>query len=118
MATAGVVIASAVVEEEVMSAAVETLVDVLMLPIVKAAHPQHVPAVAAARTVMHPCVIPTPQHRGEERLTVRLIPQRRVGAHLIVPLMPQQGMVAERMLVEGDRTEAVDLMVVANTTRS
>jgi len=49
MATAGVIIASAVGEEDATTAAVETAVDVFMQPIVEVGHRQHAVAAVAGR---------------------------------------------------------------------
>jgi hypothetical protein len=131
MATVGVVIAS-VVAAEGPTSVVEMAADVLMLPIVEAAHPQHALAAVAAPTVIRPCVPPMPQQRMETRpmvpLTqqqhtalrpmVRLMPRQLVVGRPMAPPMPQQRIVADHMVVEGDRTAAVaDRMVVADTTR-
>jgi hypothetical protein len=62
MATAGVVIASAVAVEDATSRPVETAVDVFMQPIVEVGHRQHAVTAVAGRTVPR-----TPQPRGGER---------------------------------------------------
>src|SRR5580700_9823331 len=92
MATAGVSIASAVVEEEGTSAPVETAVDVIPQPIVDAADRQY----AAAATA----VARMPQQRVVAPLTVRTMPQRRAVAPLTAA--------ADRL--------AANRMVAANTT--
>jgi len=122
MATVGVVIASVVAAEGPTSPVVEMAADVLMMPIVEATHPQHTLAAVAAPTVIRPCVPPMPQQCMETRpmvpLTqqqhtalrpvVRLMPQQLVVGRPMAPPMPQQHIVADHMLVEGDRTAAAD----------
>jgi len=93
MATAGVIIASAVVEEEpTAAAAVETAVDVFMQLIAEVVgHRQHAAGPAAGPTVPR-------------------TPQQRVVARRMVPRMPQRRAAARPMLAVADRT------VAANTT--
>ena len=115
MATVGVVIASAVAAEAPTSPPVETAADVLMLPIVEAAHPQRALAAVAAPTAVRQCVAPMPQQRVETRPMVRLMPEQLVVGRPMAPPMPQQRIVADHTLVEGDRTaEVADRMAVAN----
>jgi hypothetical protein len=90
MATAGVVIASVMVEEEDTSPAVETVVDMLMPPIVDVGHQQALGAVAGP-TVVPPHVAPMAR-------------QRMVGP--MVPPMPRQRVVARPMVAVADRMMA------------
>ena len=97
MATAGVSIASAVVEEEGMSAAVETAGDVIPPPIVDAADRQYTPATGVAEVA-------------------ELMPQR-VGAPLMVQVMPQRRVVALLTAV-ADRMAVVHRMEPAHRTEA
>jgi hypothetical protein len=100
MATAGVIIASAVGEEDAtVAAAVETAVDVFMQLIVEVGHRQHARAAVAGR--------------GASRM-----PQQRVVARRMVPRMPQRRAVARPMLAVADRTVAVARRMVAVADRT
>jgi hypothetical protein len=100
MAMAGVVIASAVVAAEGTSPAVETVADVLMLPIVDVARRQRAVAAAAAES--------TPQPRVAALLTVRPMPHLRVEAPPMVRPMPQPLTVADHMAAE-DHTAVANI---------
>jgi hypothetical protein len=92
MATAGVLIASAVAAEEgtaedTTPAPVETVVDVPMQPIVDEAHRQYAPTVVVAASmpqlrVVAPTIRPTLPHRMVALPIVRLTPQHRMPARL------------------------------------
>jgi hypothetical protein len=109
MATAGVIIASTVAEEEDTSPAVETAVNVLMPPIVEAGHRQYALG-AADPTVLRPYVPPMPPQHVVARPMVPLMPQQHVVVRLMAPLMPQQHVVVRLTAAVADR------MVAANTT--
>ncbi|MGB7821332.1 MAG: hypothetical protein WCF73_01135, partial [Candidatus Sulfotelmatobacter sp.] len=115
MATAGVVIASAVEAEDATSPAVETAADVGMQPIVDVARRQYaLAAVAVAsipqqRVVAYPIARPMPQQRVVAYPMVRPMLQHHVVArHMVLP-MPQQRVVAPLTVAVADR------MVAANT---
>ncbi len=86
MATAGVIIASAVAEEEDTSPAVETGVNVPMPPIVEAGHRQYALGARADPTVVRPCAAPMPQQLAVARPMVPPMPQQHVVARPMVPL--------------------------------
>jgi hypothetical protein len=115
MATAGVIIGSAVEAEDATSPAVETAADVLMLPIVDVARRQYaLAAVAVAsipqrRVVAYPKARRMPQPRVVALLMARPTPQPRVVAHLMARPMRQPRVVALLTVAMADRT------VVANT---
>ncbi|MGD0467103.1 MAG: hypothetical protein ABSA54_01885 [Terriglobales bacterium] len=109
IATAGVIIASAVGEEEGTSPAVETAVDVLMQPIVDVGHRQEALGAAAGPAVVPPYVAPKPQQRVVARPMVLPIPQQRVVARPMVAAVVDR-MVARPMVAVADR-------MAANTTR-
>jgi hypothetical protein len=89
IATAGVIIASAVVEAEGTSLVVDTAVDMLMHPI---------------------------EEVGVGRPMVLTVQQRPMLARPMVPTMPQQRVVAHRMPAAADRMLAVRI-VAADITR-
>jgi hypothetical protein len=114
MATAGVIIASAVGEEDAtVAAAVETAVDVFMQLIVEVGHRQHARAAVAGRGASR-----MPQQRVVARRMVPRMPQRRAVARRMVPRLPQRRAVARPMLAVADRTVAVARRMVAVADRT
>lgn len=120
MATAGVLIASAVAAEEgtaedTTPVPVETVVDVPMQPIVDEAHRQYAPTVVVAASVpqlrvVAPTIRPTLPRRAVASPMVRPTLQPRMVALPIVRLMPQHRMPARLTAAVADR------MVAANIT--
>ena len=109
MATAGVIIASAVGEEDAttVAVAVETAVDVFMQLIVEVVgHRQHASAAVAGLAAPR-----TPQQRVVARRMVPRMPQRRAVAR---PMLA----VADRMLAVAGRTVAVARRMVAVADRT
>jgi len=103
MATAGVIIASAVEAEGATSPAVETAADVGMQPIVDVARRQYALAAVAVASI--------PQQRVVAYPMARPMPQQCVVARRMVLPMPQQRVVAPLTVAVADH------MVAANTIR-
>jgi hypothetical protein len=96
MATAGVIIASTAPEVDVTSLVIATAA--FTLRIVDVADPS-AQATLARPTLDPPQLTLMRQRRIKAHLMVPLTPQRRMVEHLMVPLMPRQGMVAPLMVV-------------------
>jgi len=111
MATAGVVIASVMVEEEDTSPAVETVVDMLMPPIVDVGHQQALGAVAGP-TGVPPHVAPMVRQRMVAGPMVSPMARQRVVAGPMVSPMARQRVVAGPMV----SLTVADRMVAAITT--
>jgi len=90
MATAGVVIASAVEAEDATSPAVETAADVGMQPIVDVARRQYALAAVAVASI--------PQQRVVAYPIARPMPQQRVVARPMAPLVRLMVAMADRMV--------------------
>jgi hypothetical protein len=114
MATAGVIIASAMVEEEATAVAVETTVDAVMQPIVAVAHRWYAPAAVAGPAVMPPQVAPAPLQRVAARPMVLPMLEQRVVARPMVAPMPEQRVVARPMAAPMPEQRS---MAATNATR-